>query len=158
MKSSNSTTNVDIFPSFPITLKDSVITDPSHTESCASEHTSYDPKAPCLNVLFDRTRLSANQVRFKAVCNQPEQEPRTHLDIAILSRRGADWRTTLHTSDNQAASAEQRFRAAFERLKLGVPTVMHKGTGSEIDLKRMSRSFLRRGAHVAPIRHCLLDG
>jgi len=30
--------------------------------------------------------------------------------------------------------------------------------GSEIDLKRMSRSFLRRGAHVAPIRHHSLDG
>lgn len=42
-----------------------------------------------------------------------------------------DWRTTLPTSKNkpdQENSAEQRFREAFERLKLGVPKVLPKGT------------------------------
>jgi hypothetical protein len=37
----------------------------------------------------------------------------------------------LHTSEKQpdpAPSAEQRFRDAFERLKLGVPEVLPKGT------------------------------
>lgn len=43
-----------------------------------------------------------------------------------------DWRTTLATSTEQSDSspnnAEQRFREAFERLKLGVPQVLPKGT------------------------------
>lgn len=42
-----------------------------------------------------------------------------------------DWRTTLFTSEKQpelAESAEQRFRNAFDRLKLGVPKVLPKGT------------------------------
>lgn len=37
----------------------------------------------------------------------------------------------MHTSEkkpNQAVSAERRFRDAFERLKLGVPQVLPKGT------------------------------
>lgn len=41
-----------------------------------------------------------------------------------------DWRTTLPTSDkpDQKLSAEDRFYAAFERLKLNVPQVLPKGT------------------------------
>lgn len=42
-----------------------------------------------------------------------------------------DWRITLATSTGQTdlvPNAEQRFRNAFERLKLGVPTVLPKGT------------------------------
>lgn len=42
-----------------------------------------------------------------------------------------DWRTTLPTSTKQpdpVPNAEQRFRDAFERLKLGVPKVLPKGT------------------------------
>lgn len=42
-----------------------------------------------------------------------------------------DWKTTLPTSDkqpDQAPTAEQRFRDAFERLKLGVPQLLPKGT------------------------------
>jgi hypothetical protein len=42
-----------------------------------------------------------------------------------------DWRTTLATSTkrpDQPPNAEQRFRDAFERLKLGVPEVLLKGT------------------------------
>lgn len=42
-----------------------------------------------------------------------------------------DWKTTLPTStkaSQAASSAEQRFRDAFERLKLGVPQVLPKGT------------------------------
>jgi hypothetical protein len=42
-----------------------------------------------------------------------------------------DWRIILATSTeqpDQAPNAEQRFRDAFERLKLGVPKVLPKGT------------------------------
>lgn len=42
-----------------------------------------------------------------------------------------DWRTILSTSIKQpdpAPSAEQRFRSAFERLKLGVPQVLPRGS------------------------------
>lgn len=42
-----------------------------------------------------------------------------------------DWRTTLPTFEKQpdlAPTAEQRFRDAFERLKLGVPQLLPKGT------------------------------
>ena len=42
-----------------------------------------------------------------------------------------DWRTILYTSTkllNLASSAEERFRDAFERLKLGVPKVLPKGS------------------------------
>jgi hypothetical protein len=42
-----------------------------------------------------------------------------------------DWRITLATSTEKSdlvPNAEQRFRDAFERLKLGVPTVLPKGT------------------------------
>lgn len=42
-----------------------------------------------------------------------------------------DWRTTLPTSDKQpdpTSTAEQRFRDAFERLTLGIPKVLPKGT------------------------------
>lgn len=38
-----------------------------------------------------------------------------------------DWRTTLPISDERL-SAEQRFRAAFERLKFNIPQVLPKGT------------------------------
>lgn len=41
-----------------------------------------------------------------------------------------DWRTTLAISPEQSdptPNAEQRFRDAFERLKLGVPQVLPKG-------------------------------
>lgn len=42
-----------------------------------------------------------------------------------------DWRIILLTSEKKSEpqkSAEQRFRNAFERLKLGVPQVLPKGT------------------------------
>lgn len=48
-----------------------------------------------------------------------------------MNKKSADWRTTLPTSEKQpevAPNAEQRFRDAFERLKLGVPQVLPKGT------------------------------
>jgi len=40
------------------------------------------------------------------------------------------WRTTLtiSTDTSQMAGAERRFRDAFERLKLGIPQVLPKGT------------------------------
>lgn len=40
------------------------------------------------------------------------------------------WRTILPTSENPSFedNAEQRFRGAFERLKLGIPRVLPKGT------------------------------
>lgn len=48
-----------------------------------------------------------------------------------MNKKSADWRTILRASEQQpdtASSAEQRFRDAFERLKLGVPQLLPKGT------------------------------
>jgi len=48
-----------------------------------------------------------------------------------LNKKNADWRTTLRTSEKQPdaeSCAEQDYWDAFERLKLGVPLVLPKGT------------------------------
>lgn len=47
------------------------------------------------------------------------------------SKSDVDWRTILPIStetSRAASSAEQRFREAFDRLRLGVPQVVPKGT------------------------------
>jgi hypothetical protein len=57
-----------------------------------------------------------------------------------------DWIITLPTYEeqpNQALSAEQRFRDAFERLKHGVPQVLPKGT-------RVSQNNVAKEANCDP--------
>lgn len=57
-----------------------------------------------------------------------------------------DWRIILPTYEkqhDQTLTAEQRFREAFERLKLGVPQVLPKGT-------RVSQNNVAKEANCDP--------
>lgn len=74
-----------------------------------------------------------------------------------------DWRTILVTSNEAGSSkntAEERFREAFERLKLGKPTILPRGTpvsqnnvAKEADCDPSALRKARYPSLVAEIQH-----